>query len=212
MFVRKTLKSYGLFFVSVLIIGTAITIITNAGLGATAVTSLPFVISELWPVSFGLMTGLFNVLWVVLQIAIQRKSFPKVQLLQFGVSFVLGVAIDLSNVLLGFIQPQTYFWQMVMLIIGCMVMGFGIFVQLEAKAIYNPAEGIVAVITKNTKYPFGAVKTAFDSTLTILSILLGLVVAGQVVGIREGTIISAIIIGPFTGMFQTIFKRNEELR
>ena len=209
---KKYVKNYGLFFLSVLIIGTAITIITNAGLGATAVTSLPFVISELWPVSFGLMTGLFNVLWVLLQIAIERKNFQKIQFLQFGVSFVLGFAVDLSNLWLGFIQPSNYFEQIFMLIIGCLIMGFGIFVQIEAKAIYNPAEGIVVAITKQTKYPFGAVKTAFDSTLVILSILLGLVVVSQVVGIREGTVVSAFIIGPFTGMFQKLFKRNEEYK
>ena len=209
---KKYVKNYGLFFLSVLIIGTAITIITNAGLGATAVTSLPFVISELWPVSFGLMTGLFNVLWVLLQIAIERKNFQKIQFLQFGVSFVLGFAVDLSNLWLGFIQPSNYFEQIFMLIIGCLIMGFGIFVQIEAKAIYNPAEGIVVAITKHTKYPFGAVKTTFDSTLVILSILLGLVVVSQVVGIREGTVVSAFIIGPFTGMFQKLFKRNEEYK
>ena len=158
---RKTLKSYGLFFVSVLIIGTAITIITNAGLGATAVTSLPFVISELWPVSFGLMTGLFNVLWVVLQIAIQRKSFPKVQLLQFGVSFVLGVAIDLSNVLLGFVQPQTYFWQMVMLIIGCMVMGFGIFVQRTIESSLYSSKGIFGIFSNHRHNSFSRVVNRF---------------------------------------------------
>jgi len=37
-------------------------------------------------------------------------------------------------------------------------------------------------------------------------------VAGQMTGIREGTIISAVIIGPFTGMFQNIFKRKWAVR
>lgn len=205
---NRTLKNYSFLFISIFIVGTSITLITNAGLGATAVTSLPYVISQLWGVSFGFMTGVFNVLWVILQMTIQRRNFPKVQILQFGVAFVLGFSVDLSNYLLGFIQPQTYFSQFLMLVIGCLIMGFGIFVQLEAKAVYNPAEGIVAVIAENTKYPFGTIKTLFDSTLVILSILLGLIVAGQVTGIREGTIISAIIIGPFTGMFQKLFKRK----
>jgi len=67
--------------------------------------------------------------------------------------------VDLSSYLLGFIRPQTYIAQIVMLIIGCLVLGFGIFLQLEAKSVYNPAEGIVTVITENVKYPFGTVKT-----------------------------------------------------
>jgi len=205
---KSTFKEYGLLLISILVVGTSITVITNADLGATAVTSLPFVISELWGISFGLMTSVFNVLWVLLQMAIQGKQFPKIQWLQFVVSFVLGIAVDLSNELLGFIQPQNYFSQLFMLIVGCLVMGLGIFLQLEAKSVYNPAEGIVAAITDHTKYAFGTVKTFFDSTLVVLSILLGLVVAGQMTGIREGTIISALIIGPFTGMFQKLFNRE----
>lgn len=205
---KNILKNYGLLFLSILIIGTAITLITNAGLGATAITSLPFVISELWEISFGLLTSLFNVLWVLLQILIQGKMFPKIQWLQFVVSFLLGFSVDLSNFFLGSIRPQAYLSQIIMLIIGCLVMAFGIFIQLEAKSVYNPAEGIVAAITENTKYSFGTVKTFFDSTLVILSILLGLIVAGQVTGIREGTIISALIIGPFTGVFQKIFNKK----
>lgn len=203
---KAILRRYCLLFISIFIVGTGITLITNAGLGATAVTSLPYVISQLWSVSFGFMTGLFNVLWVILQMVIQRKKFPKIQILQFLVAFVLGFSVDLSNILLGFIQPENYFSQILMLIIGSLILAFGVFLQLEAKAVYNPAEGIVAVISKNTSYPFGTIKTLFDSTLVILSILLGFIVTGRMVGIREGTIISALIIGPFTGMFQKIFK------
>jgi uncharacterized membrane protein YczE len=205
---KTVFRNYGLLLISIFIVGTAITLITNAGLGATAVTSLPYVISQLWNVSFGFMTGLFNVLWVLLQMAIYRKKFPKIQVLQFFVAFLLGLSVDLSNFLLGFIQPQNYFSQILMLVIGCLIMGFGIFLQLEAKAIYNPAEGIVAAITKSTKSPFGTIKILFDSTLVILSIILGLTVSGQIVGIREGTIVSALIIGPFTNLFQNIFNKT----
>lgn len=205
---KSKFKNYGLLCLSILIVGTAITLITNAGLGATAITSLPFVISQIWNISFGFMTGVFNILWVILQMIIQKRKFPKIQLFQFVVSFILGLSVDLSNYLLGFIQPEAYLSQLVMLFIGCLIMGSGIFLQLKADTIYNPAEGIVAVITENTKYPFGTVKTLFDSALVVLSIILGLLVIGQVIGIREGTIISALVIGPFTGMFQKIFGKN----
>lgn len=205
---NDVVKKYSLFSVSIFIVGTAITLITRAGLGATAITSLPFVVNQIWGISFGLMTGLFNVLWVILQMLIQRKRFPKIQLLQFGVSFVLGLSVDLSNYLFRGLIPQTYISQIALLVLGCLVMGFGVFLQLKADAVYNPAEGIVAVISEETGKSFGTVKTLFDSTLVVLSIILGLVVTGQVTGIREGTIISALIIGPFTGMFQKLFNRK----
>lgn len=200
-------KDYVLLLISIFIIGFAITLITMTGLGATAVTSLAFVISQLSGVSFGTLTGLFNVLWVVLQIAIKRKAFPKIQLLQFVVAIILGVAVDVATVLLSGLVLHTYFQQIAVLILGSIIMGFGVSLQLKAATIYNPAEGIVAVLADTTRRPFGFVKTMFDGTLVLLAVLLGLFAAGEVIGVREGTIISALLIGPITGVFQQLFEK-----
>lgn len=205
---KNRYRNYLLLFISVLIIGTGITLITNAGLGATAVTSLAFVISELWEISFGKMTAIFNIIWVLFQLFILRRNFPKIQFLQFFVAILLGYSVDLSNALFGWIKPTTYITHLLLLLIGCLILSFGVAVQLKAKLIYNPAEGIVAAISKMTKKSFGTIKTAFDLTLVGLSVILGLIVVQQVIGIREGTVISALIIGPFTGIFQKIINRE----
>lgn len=191
---------------SILIVGFAITLITKAQLGATAVTSLAFVISQLSGLSFGMMTGLFIFMYVIIQIVIQRKAFPKIQLFQFVVSFILGFAVDFANFLLRNLLPETYIQQLAILLVGCVIMGFGVFLQLKAATVYNPAEGIVYAIADATNRPFDVVKTAFDVTLVISAIILGLVVTGGVVGVREGTIVSALIIGPIIGIFQKLFN------
>lgn len=73
---RREIKDYRILLVSILIVGFAITLITKAQLGATAVTSLAFVISQLSGISFGMMTSIFNIIYVILQMMIQQKSFP----------------------------------------------------------------------------------------------------------------------------------------
>lgn len=203
---KREMKDYIILLMSILIVGFAITLITKAQLGATAVTSLAFVISQLSGLSFGMMTGLFNFMYVIIQIVIQRKAFPKIQLFQFVVSFILGFAVDFANFLLRNLLPETYIQQLAILLVGCVIMGFGVFLQLKAATVYNPAEGIVYAIADATNRPFGVVKTAFDVTLVISAIILGLVVTGGVVGVREGTIVSALIIGPIIGIFQKLFN------
>lgn len=204
---KEKVQDYLILFVSILIVGFAITLIAKAQLGATAVTSLAFVISQLSGLSFGMMTGLFNLIYVILQIAIQRKDFPKIQLLQIGVSFILGFAVDFANYLLRDLLPETYIQQLMILLIGCVIMGFGVFLQLKAAKVYNPAEGIVNVVADVMNRPFGVVKTGFDVTLVILAVLLGLSVTGSVIGVREGTIVSALIIGPIIGVFQKLTNK-----
>ena len=203
---KREMKDYIILLMSILIVGFAITLITKAQLGATAVTSLAFVISQLSGLSFGMMTGLFIFMYVIIQIVIQRKAFPKIQLFQFVVSFILGFAVDFANFLLRNLLPETYIQQLAILLVGCVIMGFGVFLQLKAATVYNPAEGIVYAIADATNRPFGVVKTAFDVTLVISAIILGLVVTGGVVGVREGTIVSALIIGPIIGIFQKLFN------
>lgn len=204
---KRKAQDYLILFISILIIGFAITLIAKAQLGATAVTSLAFVISQLSGLSFGMMTGLFNLIYVILQIAIQRKYFPKIQLFQIGVSFILGFSVDFSNYLLRDLLPETYIQQLMILLIGCVIMGFGVFLQLKAAKVYNPAEGIVNVVADVMNRPFGVVKTVFDVTLVILAVLLGLSVTGSVIGVREGTIVSALIIGPIIGVFQKLTNK-----
>lgn len=207
---KRDMKDYIILFMSILIVGFAITLITKAQLGATAVTSLSFVISQLSGLSFGLMTGVFNTLYVLLQIVIQKKSFPRIQLFQFFVSFILGFSVEFSNFLLRNLFPKTYIQQLSILFAGCIIMGFGVFMQLKAAKIYNPAEGIVYAISDAINRPFSFVKTLFDLTLVTSAVLLGLVVTGSIIGVREGTIVSALIIGPIIGLFQRLFTKLSE--
>lgn len=129
------------------------------------------------------------------------KTFLIIQLLQFLIPFALGLSVDLSNLLFGFIQPDAYFWRVIMLVFGFKVMGFAVFLLLKVDAVFNPAEGIVAVIK---------VKTAFDITLVILSVILSLIFAGKITGIREGMILSALLIDPFIGYLQRVFDQTQK--
>jgi len=204
------IKKYGLFLISVIVIGTGITMITDTGLGTTAVTSLPYVFSRLFQTSFGTMTMWFNILWVVLQLLLLRGKFEKKQLLQFFVGPLLGISMDLTALLLTFIQPTLYIIRLIYLIAGCAVLAFGIFLQLEARAIYNPTEGIVNALADVTEKKFGNVKIAFDVTLVVLSVIVSLFAFGNITGIREGTLVSALLIGPLTNFYRRLFKRQRE--
>lgn len=207
---ENVLKRYGLFLLSVVIIGTGITIITETGLGTTAVTSLPYVVSRMSKVSLGTMTMWLNILWVVLQVVILRGRFEKRQWLQLMVGPLLGGAIDLSAVVLSFIQPQLYVTRLLYLVAGSAVLAFGIFLQLEARAIYNPAEGFVNALSEVVGKPFGTVKTTFDVTMVASALLLSLLTFGDITGIREGTVISALLIGPLTTAYRNVFAKQRE--
>ena len=204
------IKSYGLFLLSLIIMGFGISLVTLAQLGTTPITSPPYVFSLFLPVSFGMLTMLFNFFFVLIQIILLGKDFQKIQYLQLIVGPILGLAIDLwSTLIILFVQPY-YLAQLSMVVIGCVIIAFSTILQLKAQVVNNPAEGIVKAFSIKTSKEFGVVKLYFDVSLVCLAFLISFVAFGTVQGIREGTIISALLIGPLIKMFkkQTI---NQEV-
>src|SRR3954453_13206375 len=72
-------KGYGQLLISLLIMGAGISLVTLANLGTTAISSLPYVLSFVFPLSFGAFTALMNITFVFIQILIMKKEFPKEQ-------------------------------------------------------------------------------------------------------------------------------------
>lgn len=202
---KETLKRYSLFLLSVWVIGLGISMITQSNLGTTAITSLPYVFSMLFPWSFGTFTMLANILWVLLQIIILRKNFETKQYLQFFVGPLLGISIDINGLILQSFQTSPYLARLIFVFIGCVILAFGIFLQLASRTIYNPTEGIVNALATTLNKPFGNIKMTFDISLIVASVILSWIVLGNIAGIREGTLLSALLIGPFTNFFKNHF-------
>lgn len=201
---NNKVKDYGLFFLSLLIMGLGISFVTQAHLGTTPITSPPYVLSLSLPISFGLLTMLFNLLFVLIEVILLGKDFPKIQYLQILVGPILGVSIDFWSYFILSIPQPYYFIQLSMVIIGCAVIAYSIVLQLKAQVINNPAEGMVKAIAIKTSKNFGSVKIYFDVSLVLLAVIISFVAFGSLQGIREGTVISALIVGPLIKMFQRL--------
>ena len=62
-------------------------------------------------------------------------------------------------------------------------------------------EGIVNAVALRWKLDFGRVKTIFDTSLVVLAALLSSTQLGSIEGIREGTLVSALITGSIARFF-----------
>jgi len=186
--------------------GLGISTVTHANLGTTAITSPPYVLSlSALPLSFGTLTIIFNIIYILIQVGLMRKDFPKIQYLQIIVSFVLGLSIDFWAVVIQNVPSTNYLFQLFLVVLGCFIVAFSIRMQLKADVVNNPAEGIIRAFSIKTKVNFGTVKVIYDTSLVVLAILLSLLIFGEIQGVREGTIISAFITGYFVKGIQKIY-------
>ena len=178
-----------------------IALITKAGLGTSPISSVPYVLSFIVPLSFGQWTFIINMLMMLAQIALLGRQFPPVQLMQIPMTIFFSFIIDLVMALVGDAGPELYPAKCALLLGGCLVLGAGIALQIVADVVVLSGEGLVRAISVKVKKHFGTVKTIFDLSLVASSILISLAFLFRIEGLREGTLLSALVTGTIARFF-----------
>lgn len=192
----------------VMAFGVAFSIVGD--LGTSPISSLPYVTGVASGLSVGTTTMIMHCAFVLLQIAILRKNFEWVQLLQILVAVVFGFFIDVAQAALSGLTYANYFEQWVYCAIGIVLVALGVTLEVVAGVVILAGEGVVRTICQVKPWKFGNVKVAFDVTLVVLSVLFGLIFLHQVVGVREGTVAAAIFVGLLSKVFIKPFHRLQQ--
>lgn len=179
------------------LMGIGIAVTTQAGLGTSPVSAIPYVLTFILPLSFGTTTFLVNFCQVLGQRIILGKDFEPFQWCQLLVSLAFGVFIDLGMWLSAPLIPETYPMRVVSLLAGNVLLACGIAVELHADLLYVPGEGFVKALCRPTHLRFSASKIVFDVSNVLIGLLLCATFIGKVRGLREGTVIAAFAVGIF---------------
>lgn len=193
---KERIKRYLYFLVGLFINSLGVAIITKADLGTSPISSIPYVLSLKFPLTLGNFTILFSMLLILIQILLLRKKFSFIQLLQIPVSILFGYFIDFSmDYLLAWISPENYIEKLIFMLIGCAVLGFGVSMEFSANVVMLPGEGVVNSLHQVLQKETGTLKICVDVSMSVLAIVGSLLFFQRVNGVREGTIIAAILVG-----------------
>jgi uncharacterized membrane protein YczE len=110
--------------------------------------------------------------------------------------------------LLSFVKPVLYLSKLISLLIGIAVLAFGIYIQIITNVVINSAEGLVKAIAEKTGRCFGNIKIIFDTTLVVIACFISFLEFGGIRGLREGTFISAVLVGLATKVYTKIFPAD----
>lgn len=203
----KLYKRILLFFIAIFLCGFGIAFSTQAHLGTTSISSLPYVLTFMTPLSFGTTTFIINMIFLLGQILILKKEFKKINYMQIFVTLFFGIFIDMGMHIATLFKLTNYFEQILMLILGSMILALGVTFEVIADILYVPGEGIVKAIAYKLNRNFGKMKRNFDILQCIIAILISIIVLHSIQGIREGTIISAILVGTFVSIYYKIWLK-----
>jgi uncharacterized membrane protein YczE len=153
------------------------------------------VLSLNFKLSLGEFTIAFSLLLILLQLLILKKDFKLEHVLQIPISIAFGYFIDLTMSLLSGIKPSSYFSSIVYLIIGCVILSVGVYIEVLANVAMLPGESFVRAITSKCNTDFGITKIVFDVSMTIIAGALSFAFAHKIDGVREGTVVAALLVG-----------------
>ena len=207
----ELIKRYIFLLVGLFVNGLGVSFITKAGLGTSPITSIPYTLSLGFTPTVGMFTVVFNIFLVILQVILLRRNFQLQNLLQLPIIALFSFFIDLTMSLLGFMQPETYAMKVVSLIVGCLILGFGVFMEMVANVAMLPGEATVRAVSDVFSTDFGKTKIAFDSSMTVIAAILSFIMFRHLDGVREGTIVAAILVGFIARLFKKYIGGIEKI-
>ena len=213
------------YLAGLLILAMGLTLNTKAGLGVSPIISVSYSVSQIFGLNFGNVTMAQYSLFVVVELVLHslRKGDRDRQgtrmvlvmdLLQIPLSLVFTRFLNLFGALVPDVAAGAASWRenlpvrLAVLVLAILCTGVGASMSLSMRIVPNPGDGIVQAIADWLRKPIGLTKNGFDLANITLTILLGLALAGRVVGVGIGTVVAVVGVGRVMALFQHLAGRK----
>ena len=199
---RGLVYALGLFIMA---IGVVFSV--KSALGVSPVTCLANVVHQISAVDMGVCTTLTYCFYILVEVVILRRDFKPAMLLQIVASTIFGTLVSLATKLFTFLPaPEMYIMRLVYLICSIPIVALGVMLYLTPQILPTPGEGLSIAISKKTGKSVANCKMITDCCLVVLSVIVSLIFFGKLVGVREGTVISALTVGFVMKRFMRLFQ------
>lgn len=202
---KMNFKRVCIYIIGLVILGCGIDLNTKTQLGVSPIISVAYNVAYLTHIPLGVMTFLYYVLFVLIQWLLLGKEFDYFQFFQIPASLVTSIFIQFFDNILP--VANSYPTRILLLILAIIITAIGASLTVGMKIVPNPADGLADVIGKKLNKGFGFGKNVFDCTSLIISLVIGLIFTGGILGIGVGSLISMILTGRVIALFEgTISK------
>lgn len=191
---KKTRANWRNLILGVVIDAMAVALITKSDFGISAVSSTAYTLSCVFPVfTFGVWSYLFQFGLFLIMCFLVRKCTAG-YLCSFLVGVAFGYTLDFCRFCINPLPDGTGF-RLMYFIMGTLLLIVGVAMLMISRMPIMPQDLFTRELSEHFSIPFRRVKTAFDVSCVLLSLLTALAVEGRIIGIGVGTVINALIIG-----------------
>lgn len=193
--------------VAVCINSFGVVLMLYSGAGISAISSVPFAFSEVFPkISLGTWTYLFQGL-LVLSLMVMRKKFVPSYLFSFVVGFVFGELLDVHELWIS-VLPTALPFRFLYFVISYVLICDGIAISNRCKLPIIPTDLFPRELADITKAGYPKIKIGFDVACLAVTAALTFFCLGHLEGLGIGTILAAFTMGKGVGIVGTLLDRH----
>ncbi len=198
--VSVAIKKSVLFFIYIVLLAIGVLFFVESGFGTDPISLFVQGLMNVFPFSFGTLTLLNNVTFLVLACLLARKN---VFVGTFLGSFTLGPMLSFLEPYFDMIFPGEYSFgiRVLFLIAGIIIESVGIGLAIGVRFGLGSTDALIFGISDFTRIPYKYIKITSDFTFSMVGALLG-----GVLGV--GTIISVFMLGPLITFFVKLYNRT----
>ncbi len=198
---KQLIKRYIFFVFGLFVMSIGVVLSAKANLGTSPISSVPYVYSLQYPLTMGNFTIIMHAFFVLLQIAMLRKNYQAIQIFQMFVAVVFGYIIDFSMIILSWVNVSGYFAQFSLMLLSCVFVALGVAIEVKANVVMLAGEGLALSLSEVTHMEFAKAKVICDASLVVFALVSSFIFFKEIHGVREGTVIAAVIVGPISKVF-----------
>ena len=199
---RLFIYIFGLFLLA---LGASFSIL--ASIGVFPVTSLPYALALITPLSVGLTSILANIGFIIIQAILLKEIRYKDFFHQLLITVIFGFFMDFTIWLTSSLPEANSIWFIILyLIISLVIIACGLLFYFTAGLPIMPYDALTHVIGNKWLINFSKAKITSDILNVVLSLALCLVFIQSFGAIGIGTFIAAYGIGKIVGVVLHTFQ------
>ena len=218
----RTLRGELILVLAVCINSLGVVLMLYSGAGISAISSVPFAFSEVFPkLTLGTWTYLFQGL-LVLSLMVMRRRFVPPYLFSFVVGFVFGELLDVHELWIG-VLPTALPWRILYFVVSYVLICIGIALSNRCGLPIVPTDLFPRELSDITGVGYPKIKIGFDVICLAVTAGMTFFCLGHLDGLGIATIVAAFTMGKGVGIcgnwmdkrfqFTTFLeKRKERMR
>ena len=190
----------------------SIPLMLHGGFGISTVSSLPYAVSCITDVfTFGQLNYIFQAFILIFLLAVTRK-FKMAYIPSFIISVTYGVGLDFGAAIVESYPTDLIWYRILWFALGAFLLCLGVYFMVRSSLPIVMDDMMVVALAEHYGVTFRRVKTLFDGSCIVMSLIVSLTFSHDMGGIGIGTILLALFTGQTIHMIGVVLDPIFDIR